>query len=86
MRIESIELARVRIPFRGGFRHALHDRRHSDAVIVIARDEQGSTGLGEILPRSYLTGETVETVLAAAPSGLPARWPGRRFADRSELV
>jgi muconate cycloisomerase len=85
MRIERIELVRVRIPFRGEFRHALHERRRSDAVIVLARDAAGGSGLGEILPRPYLTGETVESVLAAPADGPLAGWAGRSFAGLAEL-
>ena len=70
MQVESIELVRVRIPFKVAFRHALSDRRRSDAVVVIARSTTGETGLGEILPREYLTGETVAASLSALWEGL----------------
>lgn len=64
MRIESLEHRHVRIPFVSRFSHAGSDRSVSDAVIVWITTDAGVTGYGEIQPRPYVTGETVESVLA----------------------
>ena len=63
-RIESVTIYRLRIPFHQAFRHALHSREESDAVIVKVTDTGGRSGFGESLPRSYVTGETTDTMIA----------------------
>ena len=63
-RIESITIYQLRIPFHQSFRHALQSREESDAVIVKVTDEEGRSGFGESLPRSYVTGETTDSMVA----------------------
>lgn len=63
-RIESITIYQLRIPFRQAFRHALQSREESDAVIVKISDQNGQSGYGEGLPRSYVTGESVASMSA----------------------
>ncbi|MEM9456966.1 MAG: enolase C-terminal domain-like protein [Myxococcota bacterium] len=82
MRIDAVWLHRVRIPFSGSFGHALSERRHSDAVFVQLRDEQGGDGWGEILPRSYVTGETLEGVLERSGPAVAQRLLGAQLGDR----
>jgi L-Ala-D/L-Glu epimerase len=65
MRIERVEARRIRIPFRREFSHAAKARSVGDALILSVQDERGTTGWGEIVPRPYVTGETVEEVLDA---------------------
>jgi len=86
MRIESVELRHIRIPFKRAFQHATKERSASDAVIVRLLDEQGTVGYGEILPRPYLTGETLETVLERDGPALARRWIGRSLESRDELL
>jgi muconate cycloisomerase len=86
MRIESIELRFVRIPFRRPFQHAGKNRTEAETVIVMLRSEGGATGLGEIVPRPYLTGETIEAVLDDAGPRRAARLRGARFASREEVL
>jgi L-alanine-DL-glutamate epimerase-like enolase superfamily enzyme/pyrroloquinoline quinone (PQQ) biosynthesis protein C len=63
-RIESITVYRLRIPFHQSFRHALQSREESDAVVVKVTDAEGRSGFGESLPRSYVTGETTDAMVA----------------------
>jgi L-alanine-DL-glutamate epimerase-like enolase superfamily enzyme/pyrroloquinoline quinone (PQQ) biosynthesis protein C len=63
-RIESVTVYRLSIPFHQAFRHALQSREESDAVIVKVKDGDGHSGFGESLPRSYVIGETVESMIA----------------------
>ena len=63
-RIESLTIYRLRIPFHQAFHHALQSREESDAVIVKVTGNDGLSGFGESLPRSYVTGETTETMVA----------------------
>lgn len=92
MRIESVRLHRVRLPFAAGkrFGHALSERQASDAVFVELRDgasgAEGASGWGEILPRAYVTGETIEGVLHERGRVLAARLLGRTFGDREAVL
>jgi L-Ala-D/L-Glu epimerase len=63
-RIQSVTIYQLRIPFHQAFRHALHSREESDAVIVKVTDSDGRSGFGESLPRLYVTGETTDTMIA----------------------
>ncbi len=51
------------IPFKVAFRHAAADRRETATVWVEAR-EGTHVGYGEGCPRSYVTGETVDSALS----------------------
>jgi muconate cycloisomerase len=69
VRIESITVRQLQIPFRRAFRHAAHERNASDTIVVEIRDDAGRVGWGEIVPRPYVTGETVdEVVVRRAPT------------------
>jgi muconate cycloisomerase len=61
--IEGVTIYRLRIPFHQAFRHALQSREESDAVVVKITGGDGRTGYGESLPRSYVTGETTESMI-----------------------
>jgi len=86
VRIESIELHHVRIPFKRAFRHATKERNHSDAILVALRSGDGLIGYGEILPRPYLTGETIETVHDHHGPELARRWVGSSLESRERLL
>jgi L-alanine-DL-glutamate epimerase-like enolase superfamily enzyme len=72
-RIESITIYQLRIPFHQAFRHALHHREESDSVIVKVTGSDGRSGYGEGLPRSYVTGETTESMTAHVKERLAAK-------------
>ena len=81
MRVESVELQRVQVPLKRAFKHALHERKHTDAVFVTVRADDGAVGWGEILPRPYVTGESIESVLATQGPALAKALVGRSFAS-----
>ncbi|MCH9682052.1 MAG: hypothetical protein K0V04_11500 [Deltaproteobacteria bacterium] len=85
MRIESVRLHRVQIPFVGSFGHALSERSRSDAVFVEIRDDAGGVGWGEVLPRPYVTGETIDGVMGETGPGLARRLLGQSLRDRAEV-
>jgi muconate cycloisomerase len=75
----QLEIYRSAIPMRR-FEHAAAGRDVSEAVVAHVLLSDGTEGWGETLPRTYVTGETVETVvrdveehiwpaLTAAPAG-----------------
>ena len=85
MRTSSVSLHRIRIPFRLAFRHSLHARKLTDVVIVGIASTGGTTGYGEILPRQYLTGETVDQVLSEDAPKFARRWLGKTFETKEEV-
>ena len=65
MKITSIIANQVRIPFRRPVKHASHTRTDTDSVVIQCVLEDGTFGLGEGLPRDYVTGETIESSMGA---------------------
>jgi muconate cycloisomerase len=79
-RIESVTIYQLHIPFHQVFRHALQSREESDAVIVKITDNTGLSGYDESLPRSYVTGETAETMIARIREQLAPKIFAESFA------
>lgn len=79
-RIEALTIYRLRIPFHQTFRHSLQSREESDAVVVKVTDSDGRSGFGESLPRSYVTGETIESMIARIREHLAPRVFSQSFA------
>ena len=61
MKLESLELSRLAIPFRETFRHASASRSATESVWAEARTTDGVVGYGESCPRGYVTGEGWES-------------------------
>ena len=60
--IRNIRYYELKIPFTRTFSHSSASRKETETVIVEMMDETGETGYGEGCPRSYVTGESIETV------------------------
>lgn len=58
----SIAQGQFRIPMRVNFKHASAERSIACNPIVSVIDKQGIKGFGEACPRSYVSGETLESV------------------------
>jgi muconate cycloisomerase len=58
MRIRQFTAYVVRLPLKRAFSHASVTRRESENVLVQCELTDGTTGWGEGVPRSYVTGET----------------------------
>jgi L-alanine-DL-glutamate epimerase-like enolase superfamily enzyme len=61
-------LHQIRIPFRKPFGHVIATRDHAEAIVLVLEAE-GAEGVGECVPRPYVTGETFDSVWDAI-SGL----------------
>jgi len=72
-----LELFHVAVPLKKPIRHASHERADSDSLVVQVTLDDGSVGSGEGVPRSYVTGETIETAFVALESFDAARHLGR---------
>ena len=70
MRIRRLTAYLVRLPLKRAFAHASATRSESENVLISCELTDGTTGWGEGVPRSYVTGETPDgclTQLAATP-------------------
>ncbi|CAN5831591.1 dipeptide epimerase [soil metagenome] len=81
MSLRSIELFHVAIPLKKAIRHASHERAVSDSVVVRATLATGEVGFGEGVPRSYVTGETIDSCFEM----LSAVDPARHLGDPADL-
>lgn len=60
MRVAGLTLYAVRLPLRRPVRHASAQRQTSENLFVCCRLADGTTGWGEGVPRTYVTGESIE--------------------------
>jgi L-Ala-D/L-Glu epimerase len=73
----QMEIYRTSIPM-GRFEHAAATRERSEAIVVRVVWDDGREGWGETLPREYVTGETLESVIADLQERIfPAMRQGR---------
>jgi L-alanine-DL-glutamate epimerase-like enolase superfamily enzyme len=63
LKIVELTAYHVRVPLRRPIRHALYSRLETDNVVVRCVLEDGTEGFGEGVPRDYVTGETIDSVL-----------------------
>jgi len=84
MIVERIEISLIRLPFRVSYGHKR--KTHSEVYSVICRieDGDGHSGLGEAVPRNYVTGETAQSALRDAER-LGKRLLGRRFSSFRDI-
>ncbi|MCC8166213.1 MAG: hypothetical protein LIQ31_08700, partial [Planctomycetes bacterium] len=71
----GITVWRGRFPFRLTFSHHLATRSEAETLLVRINDDGGAAGYGQALPRSYLTGETMD---GAEQAILQHWWPAFR--------
>lgn len=87
--IQCVRLYPLAIPLRQTFSHAAAERRTADPLVVAVELRSGLTGYGETLPRPYVTGETVTSVIEAIHTRLMPgmeRWCPDSFAAALELI
>jgi L-alanine-DL-glutamate epimerase-like enolase superfamily enzyme len=70
-KISGLEVFKADIPFKTAFKHSLKSREKSESIFVKASLDNGVTGFGESLPRSYVTGNTQSSVYAQLKEFLP---------------
>ena len=66
-RLARLTFFHVRVPLRRRVSHASHTRTANETLFVKAETGAGRVGWGEGLPRDYVTGETIDSCLAALP-------------------
>jgi len=85
MKVDRLSFVHLQIPFKGAFEHAQKSRSTGDTILVRIDTAAGHTGWGEILARSYVTGETSASIMNDACEWLAKRLLGRVFDDREQL-
>jgi muconate cycloisomerase len=79
------EAIHVRVPLKRAIRHASHRRTETDNVVVRCTFDDGTVGHGEGVPRDYVTGETIDSVLhALSQANLARQLPPT--GDRAEAI
>lgn len=84
-RIHRIRLYQTRIGFRVSFAHATHHRHEVQGIVLELTSACGRRGYGEVLPRSYVSGETHQSVVDELSTQVLPLLQGRQFADLDEL-
>jgi len=87
--IQRLTLFPLSIPLRGRVAHAAATRETADPIVIVVETPNGILGLGESLPRPYVTGETVESACLSVQSVL-APWlvefHPQSFPEALELI
>ncbi len=83
--IAAAEYTPVRLRFRMNVAHSLAARDYTENIIVKIIAENGCIGYGECVPRSYVTGETADSVGTFLNTLLPDI-TGRIFSSPDETV
>lgn len=63
--VDHINSVPIRLAFRLSVAHSLASRSFSDNVCTVIRSDDGLCGFGECIPRDYVTGENLDTVMSA---------------------
>jgi len=75
VKIVELTAYHIRIPLRKPIRHASHTRTETDNVLIRCVLEDQTQGFGEGVPRDYVTGETIDSVLdLLKKSDLPSQF------------
>jgi L-alanine-DL-glutamate epimerase-like enolase superfamily enzyme len=61
MKITSLSIKKITIPFKVSFKHASAERATTQSIWVEAVSENGTIGYGEGCPREYVTNESLES-------------------------
>lgn len=86
MRIVKFEIFTIKIPFKRRYVHAEADRETGENIIVRIRSDTALTGIGEAIPREYLTGETVASVMDAVSDTFAPRIIGATYGDFERVL
>jgi L-alanine-DL-glutamate epimerase-like enolase superfamily enzyme len=86
MRIIQLEAFRIRVPFKRKYVHAEAERRESENILVRVRSENSMTGIGETIPREYLTEETPSSVMDTLFGTFGPCVIGEKFAKFEDVL
>ncbi|MGI9537297.1 MAG: mandelate racemase/muconate lactonizing enzyme family protein [Desulfocapsaceae bacterium] len=84
--IKSFKLYSVDIPFKRPFKHAAASRQTSSSLFLQCTTDTGTTGFGECLPRSYVTGETRDGAFELLDTAILPRLIGTEFESFDQVT
>jgi muconate cycloisomerase len=85
VKINSARFYRLTLPFKSSYRHHLAERSENETIVLRLRSDGGRRGLGECIPRTYLTGETVAGAEEALSGPLLEELIGREIGSWGQL-
>lgn len=86
MRIVELTAYLVRIPLKTRVKHASHTRDQTDSIVVHCQLDTGTVGWGEGLPRSYVTGETIDVAFDLLRRTALKQQLGDEFSDLRSAI
>lgn len=86
MKINEVRLYLLKIPFRFSFQHAGAARKETVNLIIMLKLDKGIEGVGEGIPREYVTGETAETSFHFLESDLMVRLKRLSFDEKESFL
>lgn len=84
-KVTHYTLHAVDLPFRGAFEHAASKREASSSLFLELRLDDGTSGWGESLPRTYVTGESQESAAILLRERILPRLIGRSFSNMNDV-
>lgn len=87
--VRELEVRPLHIPLRGRVSHAAASRGVAEPVVVAVHLNSGALGYGETLPRPYVTGENVDSVLRVCERVYGRElvdWHPKSFPEALELI
>ena len=86
MQIDTVVIHQVKLPFSFDFSHSLRKRSYVDNIIVEIIAKQGEiVGYGEGAPRSYVTGESMESTVKSIRHFIKHNTFPRELIDISQI-
>ncbi|MBW2407877.1 MAG: hypothetical protein JRF17_10945 [Deltaproteobacteria bacterium] len=86
MRIDQVIIHQIRLPFSFDFSHSLRKRSYVNNIIVeIISQQEKVFGYGEGAPRSYVTGESIESTVGSIRSLIKHDTFPRKLNDVSQI-
>ncbi len=64
MKLRSLTLYHLDIPCKNEFTHSRVTRNSSEVILAKLITDSGQIGWGEMLPRSFVTGETIDSIMS----------------------
>jgi L-Ala-D/L-Glu epimerase len=86
VRITDVKLGLLRVPLKAPFRTALRTVEQLEDVVVTVHTDEGLVGHGAAPPTAAITGETVESIVAAIRGKLAPKLVGEELDDLERLT
>ena len=83
--IQSFEIFALDLPFKKPFKHAAASRTTSSSIFVKCTTDNGISGYGECLPRSYVTGENRDDTFLLLKENILPQLIGKKYNSLNEI-